>query len=40
MYIKSVELENFRNYKKENIEFCDNINIIYGDNAVRKNKYY
>jgi recombinational DNA repair ATPase RecF len=33
MYIKSVNLENFRNYANQTIDFCDNINIIYGDNA-------
>ena len=40
MYINKVNLENYRNYDKQEIEFCDNINIIYGDNARRKNKYY
>ena len=36
MYINKVTLENFRNYDKQEIEFCDNINIIYGDNAEGK----
>ncbi len=36
MYIKKIELENFRNYEKEKIEFDKNINIIYGDNAQGK----
>jgi len=36
MYIKDITLENFRNYNKEKIEFCDNINIIYGNNAQGK----
>lgn len=36
MYVKNVSLENFRNYEKQNIDFCDNINIIYGDNAQGK----
>lgn len=36
MYIKNVVLENFRNYKTQKVEFCDNINIIYGDNAQGK----
>ena len=40
MYINKVTLENFRNYNNQEIEFCDNINIIYGDNAQRENKYY
>ena len=36
MYIRKVELENFRNYEKEKIEFDKNVNIIYGDNAQGK----
>lgn len=36
MYIQKIELENFRNYEKEKIEFDKNINIIYGDNAQGK----
>lgn len=40
MYIKKVTLENFRNYEKQEVDFCDNINVIYGDNARWKNKYY
>ena len=36
MYIKKIELENFRNYEKEKIEFDKNVNIIYGDNAQGK----
>lgn len=36
MYINKVTLENFRNYNNQEIEFCDNINIIYGDNAGGK----
>lgn len=36
MYIHKVTLENFRNYEKQEVEFCDNINIIYGDNAEGK----
>lgn len=39
MYIKKVVLENFRNYTNQEIEFCDNINVIYGDNARWKNKH-
>ena len=31
MYIQKIKLENFRNYKKAEIEFDKNINIIYGD---------
>ena len=40
MYIDQVTLENFRNYEKQEVNFCDNINIIYGDNARRKDQYY
>ena len=36
MIIKSLELENFRNYKSLNIEFDKGINILYGDNAQGK----
>lgn len=36
MYIKKVTLENFRNYLSQEIQFCDNINVIYGDNAEGK----
>lgn len=36
MYIKRVELKNFRNYSYQSIDLCDNINIIYGDNAQGK----
>ena len=36
MYIKKIKLQNFRNYKNQEIEFNKNINIIYGDNAQGK----
>ena len=36
MYIKEVTLENFRNYEKQKVEFNENINIIYGNNAQGK----
>ena len=36
MIIKSLELENFRNYKSLNIEFDSGVNILYGDNAQGK----
>lgn len=36
MFIKKVILENFRNYKKQEIELDDGINIIYGNNAQGK----
>ncbi len=36
MIIKSIDLQNFRNYELETIEFDKNTNIIYGDNAQGK----
>lgn len=36
MYIKKITLNNFRNYDNQEIEFGNNINIIYGDNAQGK----
>lgn len=36
MYIKKVSLNNFRNYDNQEVEFGNNINIIYGDNAQGK----
>ena len=36
MYIKSVTLDNFRNYKDLNLELDPFVNIIYGDNAQGK----
>lgn len=36
MIIKSVELQNFRNYSLEKIEFDKSTNILYGDNAQGK----
>lgn len=36
MLITELELQNFRNYKKQEIKFSDNINIFYGDNAQGK----
>lgn len=36
MIIKSVDLKNYRNYNELNIEFDNNVNIIYGDNAQGK----
>ena len=36
MYIKKLELENFRNYKKEIFEFSPDKNIIYGLNGQGK----
>ncbi|MDD4494953.1 MAG: DNA replication/repair protein RecF [Eubacteriales bacterium] len=36
MYVKSLRLNNFRNYTDTRIEFKNNINVIYGDNAQGK----
>lgn len=36
MYIQSLELSNFRNYKELNMEFSKGTNILYGDNAQGK----
>lgn len=36
MFLKSVNVVNFRNYKDLTIDFGSNINIIYGDNAQGK----
>lgn len=36
MYIKKIKLENFRNYDFQEINFCDKINNIFGDNAQGK----
>ena len=36
MILKSLSLENFRTYSKLYLEFCKNINIIYGENGIGK----
>ena len=36
MWIKEVNLKNFRNYNEQKIEFGNNFNIIYGENAQGK----
>lgn len=36
MLITELELQNFRNYENQKIEFSNNINIFYGDNAQGK----
>ncbi len=36
MFIKSLELDNYRNYKNLKMEFDRNTNILYGDNAQGK----
>ena len=36
MYINKIELENFRNYEKQQIVLDKNVNIIYGNNGEGK----
>ena len=36
MIIKSLKLKNFRNYNFQELQFDDNVNIFYGDNAQGK----
>lgn len=36
MIIKSMSLQNFRNYESLNLQFDENTNIFYGDNAQGK----
>lgn len=36
MFIKNIKLENFRNYKSQEIEFINGINLFVGDNAQGK----
>lgn len=36
MYIKNIELLNFRNYEKLNLDFHQNVNLILGNNAQGK----
>jgi len=36
MIIESIELKNFRNYRKLNLQFDEKTNILYGDNAQGK----
>jgi DNA replication and repair protein RecF len=36
LYINNIELNQFRNYKKEKIEFSKGMNIIYGENGQGK----
>ena len=36
MWITSLEMQNFRNYESQKIEFSENINVFYGDNAQGK----
>ena len=36
MYIKSIQLDGFRNYKNETVYFDKGTNILFGDNAQGK----
>ena len=36
MYIKELYLNNFRNYEEQKIEFNNNINVLFGNNAQGK----
>ena len=36
MIVKSLSVANFRNYQQEKIEFSENTNVIYGNNAQGK----
>lgn len=36
MLIKKIKLLNYRNYSNEEINFCKDVNILYGDNAQGK----
>lgn len=36
MIIKSIEVQNFRNYEYQNMDFDESTNILYGDNAQGK----
>lgn len=36
MVLKNLNLENFRTYSKLNLEFCKNLNLIYGENGIGK----
>ena len=36
MWVKKIELKNFRNYKNQKIELNKNVNVLYGENAQGK----
>ena len=36
MYIKKIQVQNFRNYEKQEVELDKKINIFYGNNAQGK----
>ena len=39
MYIKSVELKNFRNYKSQIVELAPGLNVFKGKNAQGKTNF-
>ena len=38
-YIKNIDITDYRNIKKANVEFSPGINIIYGENAQGKTNF-
>ena len=40
MKITNLKLVNYRNYDQININFSNNINIIYGNNGIGANAHY
>lgn len=36
MYVKNINLLNYRNYKKLSVELTENVNVFVGDNAQGK----
>lgn len=36
MWITNLEMQNFRNYESQKIDFSENVNVFYGDNAQGK----
>ena len=36
MWVKKIELKNFRNYKNQKLELNKNVNVLYGENAQGK----
>ena len=39
MYIKKIQVQNFRNYEKQEVELDKKINIFYGNNAQGKTNF-
>ena len=36
MYVKKLQLRNFRNYESQDVEFSEKLNVLYGENAQGK----